>query len=153
MDWNLGSCWESPILAGNPRWIVTAVQAQIGPYLIASKILILEEYSYLMVMWWIIFRFGKIARLILILPENILPIQWRSEDCSRLSKKKKQQTTRDRINIHTCAWLLPTRWIKRRSDGPLVQTIWIFTYSMVGMRTAANYQSKINNGRQKRQQK
>ncbi len=53
MDWNMGSFWESPILAEIPRWIVTWVQSQIGPYLIASKILILEEYNYLMVMWWI----------------------------------------------------------------------------------------------------
>jgi len=60
MDWNLGSCWESPILAGIPRWIVTWVQAQIGPYLIASKIIILEEYNYLMVRWWIFFGFGKL---------------------------------------------------------------------------------------------
>jgi hypothetical protein len=60
MDWNLGSCWESPILAGIPRWIVTWVQAQFGPFLIASKIFILEEYNYLMVMWWIFFGFGKL---------------------------------------------------------------------------------------------
>ena len=55
------SCWDSQM---DYNW----VQARIGPYLIASKILILEEYNYLMVMRWIFFRFGKIARLILILP-------------------------------------------------------------------------------------
>ena len=60
---------------------------------------------------------------------------------------ERQETTE--INIHTCAWLLATRWTKQRSNRTVgSKNMRNFTYSIVGVRTAVDYQSKINSRQQ-----
>ncbi len=63
------------------------------------------------------------------------------------SKINNEQQETTEINIHTCARLLATHWIKQLSDQTVgFKKYEYFTYSIVGVRTAADHQSKMNSG-------